>query len=320
MVDGRVFLRGVVSGDYELEMLRRDRRAAPRVRRPVVDNSTSRQEATVRWRVGPGDEPFLTQSLQVHFNLLPPGGSNSGHGHQNEAAFYVLRGFGHEIHDGRRYDWSEGDLIAVHSDCVHRHFNDSDQPALLMVVKAKALWMYLGLFQQGRPAEWAESSDYGDRQDWSRLWTPGVEARAKVMAYEDTNWRHTRDGTVRTIASKDTDDLRLFSIDLYEQKIQPGAASARHWHMADEIVYVLEGSGHSLHWDVEAEIADRYYARIATDPSRHELREGDVLYVPPNTPHQHVSDPNTQLRILCAHNRIFSTLGYDNVAYLDDGP
>ena len=35
---------------------------------------------------------------------LPPRGSNHGHGHQNEAAFYILEGAGFEIHDGQRYD------------------------------------------------------------------------------------------------------------------------------------------------------------------------------------------------------------------------
>jgi hypothetical protein len=30
---------------------------------------------------------------------------------------------------------------------------------------------------------------------------------------------------------------------------------------------VLNGSGHSLHWDVTAEIADKYYARMAKVPT-----------------------------------------------------
>lgn len=88
--------------------------------------------------------------------------------------------------------------------------------------------------------------------------------------------------------------------------------------MPDELVHVLEGSGHSLHWEVQAEIDDRYYARIAKDPSDHEVGAGNVLYIPPNTVHQHFAGVDGPLRILCAHNRIFSALGYDNVAYLDD--
>lgn len=209
MADGRVFLPGILSDSYDLDDYWRGRHEASRVRGPdllvdrdTVGYSTGKGEGSVRWRVALGDDPFLTQTLQVHFNELAPLGSNVGHGHQNEAAFYVLKGRGHEIHDGRRYDWDEGDLIVVHADSVHRHFNDSDEPALLMVIKAKALWMYLGLIQQGLRAEWEDRPDFGPRQDWTRLWTPGVEGRSKIVRYEDTVWTDTRDGSVRVIASK----------------------------------------------------------------------------------------------------------------------
>lgn len=47
---------------------------------------------------------------------LQPGTANHGHGHQNEAA---------------------DDLVLVHTDSVHRHFNPYDKPALALVIKAK---------------------------------------------------------------------------------------------------------------------------------------------------------------------------------------
>src|SRR3989337_1604741 len=101
------------------------------------------------WMLGPGDEPFRTQTLQVHFVELSPGGSNKGHGHQNEALFYILEGRGYEIHDGKRYDWEQDDLVIVHNDSVHRHYNaDPDRRALALVMKPKSAWMYLGLIQQ----------------------------------------------------------------------------------------------------------------------------------------------------------------------------
>jgi len=59
------------------------------------------------------------------------------HGHQNEAAFYILEGRGYEIHDDQRYDWAKDDLVFVHADSVHRHFNPYDEKALALVVKAK---------------------------------------------------------------------------------------------------------------------------------------------------------------------------------------
>jgi hypothetical protein len=81
----RVFPRGLPSGTYGLSEFRARQLAAPRVRDDsvVVDNGkvAHSEDSSTWWRVGPGDEPFLTQTLQVHFVHLPPGTSNHGHGH-----------------------------------------------------------------------------------------------------------------------------------------------------------------------------------------------------------------------------------------------
>jgi quercetin dioxygenase-like cupin family protein len=269
---------------------------------------------------GPGDEPFLTQNLQVHFVELPPGKSNNGHGHQNEAIFYVLEGRGYEIHDDVRYDWEAGDAVIVHTDSVHRHFNASDdERAVCLVVKAKSTWLFLGLIQQGRSGPVDDEERFGPRVDWSQLWTPAAKDLKKVVKKADRGWKLTRDGRIKTILFSG-DDARAWSIDLYEQEIPPGSRSAKHWHMADEVVYVLTGSGHSLHWEVEAEIAEKYYARIAKEPTRHDFEAGDVLHMPQNVVHQHFSSGDGPLRFLSVQNRLIKRLGYDNVVHLEDAP
>jgi oxalate decarboxylase/phosphoglucose isomerase-like protein (cupin superfamily) len=91
--------------------------------------------------------------------------------------------------------------------------------------------------------------------------------------------------------------------------------------MADEAIYVLSGKGQSLQWDVEADIDDRYYARIPKEPSRWDFTAGDLVYVPTNTVHQLVnSDRSTPLVVLSAQNRVFKHIGYDNVRYFEDAP
>ena len=189
---GRVFLRGMTSEQYGLKEFRRAQLDAPRVRGDdvVVDNaklghSGDSKDSRTWWRIGPGDDPFLTQNIQVHFVELPPGKSNKGHGHQNEAA---------------------------------------------------------------------------------------------------------------------------------------GSRSGKHWHMADEVLYIISGSGHSLHWEVEAEIDERYYARVAKEPTRHEFQAGDTVYVPQNTIHQHFSSDDEPVVLLSAQNRLIKYLGYDRVVQLEDAP
>lgn len=322
----RVFLRGMTSASYTLKGFREQQLQAPRVRggNDVVVDDKSVGYGDIGgathnyWRVAPGDEPFLTQTLQVHFVELPPQSSNNGHGHQNEAAFYILEGRGYEIHDDQRYDWSKGDLVFVHTDSVHQHFNPYDEPAVALVTKAKSAWMYLGLVQQGSKSQIDDPSRFGERIEWGQIWTKGVLNRKKVVHSDDSPWQDTPMGRVKVLSSPEKTDLRNFSVDVFELEIPAGGRSGRRWHMADEILHVISGSGYSLHWEVGADIAEKYYARIANEPTRHDFKTGDTLYVPQNTVAQHFSSDGQPLHMLSAQNRIFKMLGYDNVVYLDD--
>ena len=321
----RVFLRGISSATYGLKGWREAQLAAPRVRSDdfisddgKVAHSGDSEKSKTWWRIGPGDDPFLTQTLQVHFVHLPPQSANHGHGHQNDAAFYILEGRGYEIHDDQRYDWAKGDLVIVHTDSVHRHYNPYDEPATCIIIKAKSTFMYLGLIQQGRSGPVTDEDKFGARQDWSQLWTPGVQQRRKVVKHADTKWEDTPLGRVRVMTSPATDDVRTFSTDVYELEIPAGGKSGRRWQMADEVLYVLSGSGYSLQWEVQAEIAEKYYARIALEPKRYDFKAGDTVYVPQNTVAQFFSAEGEPLNLLSGQNRVFKQLGYDSVVYLDD--
>lgn len=153
-----------------------------------------------------------------------------------------------------------------------------------------------------------------------QIWTPGVEKRRKVIKPSETTWETTPLGRVRVLSSPETTDVRTFSVDAFELEIAPGSRSGKRWHMADEILYVLGGSGYSLHWEVAADIDDKYYARIATEPTRHEIKTGDTLYVPQNTVAQHFSADGQPLRLLSGQNRLYKQLGYDRVSYLENAP
>jgi quercetin dioxygenase-like cupin family protein len=320
----RVFVRGMSSETYGLKEFRAAQLAAPRVRSETyiaddgtVAHSGDSDQSKTWWRIAPGDDPFLTQTLQVHFVQLPPRSANHGHGHQNEAVFYILEGRGYEIHDGQRYDWSQGDLVLVHIDSVHQHFNPYDEQATCLVMKAKCTWMFLGLIQQGRSGPVTDPGKFGPREDWSQLWTPGVSERKKVVRREDTVWEDTPLGRVRVLSSPDRADLRTHSVDAFELQIPVGGRSGKRWQMADEVLYVLSGSGYSLHWEVQAELDDKYYARIASEPTRHEITAGDTLYIPQNTIAQHFSADGEPLLLLSGQNRLFKKLGYDRVVYLE---
>ena len=324
----RRYLREVSSDKYTLVELLEQRRALPRVWSGHNDYdgmsegylaADPSKESFTEWTLSPEDDPLRTQSVQVHYKRLSPGGSNTGHGHQNEAAFYIISGVGYEIHDGQRYDWRAGDVVFVHTDSVHRHFNASDtEPVVALVMKAKSTWLALGLYQQGGIDPWQESEPgWGPRTDWSQLWTPGVERRRKVVSTGDLPWQSTPDGLVRTICSAETPDVRGFGLDLRMYRVPPGGRTARHWHMADEYLYVLRGRGLTRQWDVAVELDDRYYAHVAEQPVEEHFAADNHIYVPPNTQHVFVNTGDEDVILISATSRLFRHLGYDRTVVLE---
>ena len=96
----------------------------------------------------------VTQSIEVHIEAYAPGAYGQKHGHLNSACFYVLKGHGHDVHDGRYIKWKAGDVMFVENGCVHQHFNDSlEQEAILLVFKAKPLFLFMHLLFQ-KIVEW----------------------------------------------------------------------------------------------------------------------------------------------------------------------
>jgi gentisate 1,2-dioxygenase len=154
----RVFVRAI-TGHYKLKDELARLRALPRVVKGSELKFVDGPQAYSRHYVEPEDG--ITQTLHIHLEEYGPGGKSQKHGHVNEAAFYILDGSGYEIHDGVRYDWQAGDVVVVHNNCVHQHFNaDPIKPARALVLKTKPMYMFMNmLFQQTvepRPTEPAE--------------------------------------------------------------------------------------------------------------------------------------------------------------------
>lgn len=321
----RRFIRAIESETYSLTEMRRQRlenmqRVIRKDYREAIDAQGEAREKNI---VSPADEPFITQSLQSHFVTLPPGGRDKGHGHQNEAFIYILEGRGFDMHDGQRYDWEAGDALAVHNDSVHWHNNlDPEHRAVGLIMKAKPTWLYLGLHQQGPLGTMPAPDDdrWGLPQELPIIRAPQDVALPKVLKPGDTPWQLTPHGRVRLLAGASV-PLRVKLIDVQLQEVPGGSRSGKQWQMADEIFYVLEGHGYDLHWDVEVEITDRYYARVAKQPTRWEWQAGDMVYIPHNTIHQHFSASlEASARFISAQNRLYGLIGYSRVEQLENAP
>src|SRR5215213_1621360 len=129
----------------------------------LVDEKRVYSAGDVAWKGGPQmfgksvispQATQIIQSIESHIEAYAPKTGGQKHGHLNSAVFYVLKGHGHDVHDGRNIPWKAGDVMLVENACVHQHFNDSkDEEAILLVFKAKPLFLFMHLLFQ-KIVEW----------------------------------------------------------------------------------------------------------------------------------------------------------------------
>jgi uncharacterized RmlC-like cupin family protein len=116
-------------------------------------------------------------------------------------------------------------------------------------------------------------------------------------------------------------NTRMETVDAYMQIIPPGSRSGRHRHLAEECLYVLEGRGYDLHQDCDVEITDTYHWTPQAEVKRYEWEAGDVIYIPPNTIHQHFNaSADKPARLISATNRIYKACGLNDLEQLEDAP
>jgi quercetin dioxygenase-like cupin family protein len=144
--------------------------------------------------------------------------------------------------------------------------------------------------------------------------------RKKIVHPEDMPWEMARQGLLKHLLNEQL-NTRMETVDAYMQIIPPGSRSGRHRHLAEECLYVLEGRGYDLHQDCDVEITDTYHWKPQAEVKRYEWEAGDVIYIPPNTIHQHFNaDPRRPVRLISAINRIYRYCGLNDLEQLEDAP
>ena len=144
--------------------------------------------------------------------------------------------------------------------------------------------------------------------------------RKKVVKPADMPWEMSRQGLLKHLINEDM-NTRMETVDAYMQIIPPGSRSGRHRHLAEECVYVIEGKGYDLHEDCDVEITDVFEWKPVGKLQRFEWEAGDVIYIPPNTIHQHFNaDPKNPARLISSTNRIFKQIGLNTLDQLEDAP
>jgi quercetin dioxygenase-like cupin family protein len=144
--------------------------------------------------------------------------------------------------------------------------------------------------------------------------------RKKIVKPSEMPWEMSRQGLLKHLINEEM-NTRMETVDVYMQIIPPGSWSGKHRHLAEECLYVLEGEGYDLHTDCDVEITDTYHWRPQDEEKRFDWEAGDVIYIPPNTIHQHFNaNPDKPVRLISAINRIYKYCGLNDLEQIEDAP
>lgn len=136
----------------------------------------------------------------------------------------------------------------------------------------------------------------------------------------DMPWEDSPQGRIKHIVNEQM-DTKEYCMDIYMQLLPPGGRSGKHRHMSEEFFFVLEGKGYDLHWDVQFDCKDEYSWGWAEEAKKFEWGEGDYVYIPPYTTHQHFNaDPAKPARFITATNRIVKAMGWDWLDQVENAP
>jgi uncharacterized RmlC-like cupin family protein len=145
------------------------------------------------------------------------------------------------------------------------------------------------------------------------------EKASNVVTAEDQPFEQGPDGLIKHLVHERM-NTRECCVDAYMQFIKPGSRTGKHRHMWEEVIFVAEGSGYDLHWDLKFDCFEAYQWDWEQEPRRFEWTRGDFIYVPPFSIHQHFNSGMSEARLIVISNRIVKAMGFNWLDQLENAP
>jgi len=143
------------------------------------------------------------------------------------------------------------------------------------------------------------------------------ETRLNVVQAEDMPWEHSPDGLIKHLVHHRL-NTRECCVEAYMQFLKSGERSGKHRHMWEEVIFVVEGSGYDLHWDMKFDCLDKFKWEWVEVPKKFEWKRGDYIYIPPFTTHQHFASDDARLIVMS--NRMVKEMGFDWYDQVETAP
>ena len=141
-----------------------------------------------------------------------------------------------------------------------------------------------------------------------------------VIKAKDMPWERSPDGLIKHLVHQKM-HTRECCIEAYMQFLKDGERSGKHRHMWEEVIFVAEGSGYDLHWDLKFDCLDAFKWDWQPEPKRFEWVRGDFIYIPPFTTHQHFNaSAKDEARLIVISNRIVREMGFDWLDQVEHAP
>jgi len=141
--------------------------------------------------------------------------------------------------------------------------------------------------------------------------------RPNVVKAEDMPWERSPDGLIKHLINHRMNTPEL-CVEAYMLFLKDGERSGKHRHMWEELIFVVEGTGYDLHWDMKFDCQDKFLWEWADEPKKFEWKQGDYIYVPPFTNHQHFASKDARLIVMS--NRMIKEMGFDWLDQLENAP
>jgi quercetin dioxygenase-like cupin family protein len=145
------------------------------------------------------------------------------------------------------------------------------------------------------------------------------EHALNVISAEDQPFEHSPDGLIKHLVHEKM-GTREQCVDAYMQFIAPGSRTGKHRHMWEEVVFVAEGSGYDLHWDLKFDCIEQYQWDWEKEPRKNEWTRGDFIYIPPFSIHQHFNTGKEEARLIVISNRIVKAMGFNWLDQVENAP
>ncbi len=135
--------------------------------------------------------------------------------------------------------------------------------------------------------------------------------RLNVVKSHEMPMERSADGLIKHIINEGMNTTEC-CLDIYMQFIPPNGATGTSRHLSEEVAFVIEGTGHDLHYDVSFRLEDDYIWEWDTTPKKYEWGPGDYIYIPPYCAHKRVNDdPETEARVVVMNSRLLKPMGFD---------